>query len=93
MTGTTESKQPPTQQVGTSALLSADAHAVRWALYKEMGGMEIHYTKWHWTTNTDTTVCGRRINLVNEKTQSVLPQTDDEIEAVNCKHCLKQLGR
>ena len=30
--------------------------------------------------------------LVNEKTASIFPETNDEIDTVDCKHCLKKLN-
>lgn len=77
----------------SAGLSDVEPHAVRWGLYKIMGGMDIQYTKWHWTTDADMTVCGRPIKLISEKCETVLPETYDEVEKVDCKHCLRKLGR
>lgn len=73
--------------------LLSSPHAVRWSLYKIMGGMDIQYSKWHWTTDANMTLCGRQIRLINDKCGTVLPETDDEMKTVDCKYCLKRLRR
>lgn len=42
-------------------------------------------TKWHWTADANTTLCGRVIPLMGEGW--MLPDTRDEPETVTCKKC------
>lgn len=67
--------------------MDCDPHAVRWTLRK-VGG-EHQYTKWHWTDDAVVTVCGVIIRFGEIQ---IFPETDDDIERVDCKHCKRQMG-
>lgn len=67
-----------------------DPHAVRWASSK--GLLDYNWTKWHWTTNSNSTLCGRLIRLANNS-GSFLPETDDLQDKVTCKRCRAKLDR
>ncbi len=88
-----DSKIVRNEGVASTDLFSADAHAVRWALYMIMCGHEIYYSHWHWTTDADRTICNRPIRLVNDKCNTILPEHDENVETVTCKHCRRKLGR
>lgn len=68
--------------------LDDGAHAVRWARRKVRN--EYDYTQWHWTARSMWTLCNCIIALANDG-GTFLPETDDDIETVTCKHCLRIL--
>ena len=60
-------------------------HAVRWARRKVRN--EYQWTKWHWTENSMMTLCQVPISLAHEG-GTFLPDTDDDIDTVDCHNCL-----
>ena len=62
-----------------------DHHAVRWAKRRE--AYDTAWTKWHWTTDANTTLCGRQIIIIRD--DCPMPEASDEIGVVDCKICLK----
>ena len=61
-----------------------DPHAVRWATSKGM--FDYNWTKWHYTVDSNKTLCGRIIRLANEK-GTFLPETNMCEDIVDCKYC------
>ena len=61
-----------------------EAHAVRWA--RRVKKFETQYTNWHWTLDSNKTICNRYIPVGNE--HAFLPETDGFKEIVDCKICL-----
>lgn len=44
------------------------------------------YSKWHWTTDADRTLCGKPIQLLG-RGERFLPEDDDEFSTVTCRRC------
>lgn len=63
-------------------------HAVRWA--RRTVRNEYEWTRWHWTKDTLLTLCDVPIALANEG-GTFLPDTDDDINVVDCKRCLRRV--
>ena len=63
-----------------------NAHAVRWAQREVKNSFSIQYSKWHWTTNSETTLCNRRIMLISDG-PSMLPETSELKTKVSCQRC------
>lgn len=66
-----------------------DPHAVRWYNRRDRYGNP-QWTKWHYTTDALTTACGRYVNLAIEG-GSFLPDTDENLDKVDCKYCKNKL--
>lgn len=65
-------------------------HAVRWAQREIKSRFDMQYSKWHWTTDAYSTICGRPIQLISDG-PAMLPETHDDKEQVTCKYCKKLL--
>ncbi len=65
--------------------MSYDPHAVRW-YRRENAQFGEFWTKWHGSSDSTLTWCGRRIPLAIEG-GSFLPGIE-EVEMVNCRRCL-----
>lgn len=63
-------------------------YAVRWGIRRDRYN-QIHYSKWHWTTDGHFTSCGRLIPLMKDGVAE-FPETDPEISRVDCRRCDKQ---
>lgn len=71
-------------------MTSSGPHAVRWAQRKIQSRFTIQYSKWHWTLDASTTLCGRMITLISDGI-GMLPEARDEMDRVTCSRCLKIL--
>lgn len=67
-----------------------EPHAVRWYRRVLRGQMREDWTRWHWTENASFTVCGVPIPIGIDG-GSFLPETDDDLRVVDCKHCARQV--
>jgi len=65
-------------------------YATRWAIRPLKRAWSIQWTKWHWTTNGDFTLCGRAI-VIGREDVPMFPETDDEVKRVDCASCKKSL--
>ncbi len=61
-------------------------HAVRWARRELKRLFTLDYTKWHGTADSKFTLCGIPIPLGLRGT--FFPETDDDINRVDCKRCI-----
>lgn len=66
-----------------------EPHAVRWS--RREVRHELEYSKWHWTLDAQQTLC--RIPIPLGLAGTFLPDTDDEIERIDCRKCLRILGK
>lgn len=64
-----------------------DPHAVRWAISYSERRKEATFTKWHWTLDAHTTLCGRVIPIMNVENYPMYPETDERVEKVDCLVC------
>lgn len=70
----------------SDAGLATTPHAVRWAQREIFSKFEMQYSKWHWTTDANITICGRSIQLIADG-PALLPETDDDHNKVTCSRC------
>ena len=61
-------------------------YAVRWAQRFMWGGIKVKYTKWHWTKDSDFTLCGHPVVILPDRCP-VMPQTDGDPATVECSRC------
>ena len=64
-----------------------EPHAVRWIVGRTR--IVTKYTKWHWTDDANTTLCGRHIEVIGG---GMLPECDDMQERVTCLQCKHRLS-
>lgn len=64
-------------------------HAVRWAKRRLLLGLE--WTRWHYTTDSNLTLCNRPIPVITAA--ALLPEADDDVHRVDCARCLGLLAR
>ena len=64
--------------------LKTDPHAVRWCQYDSKYGMGDRWSKWHWTTDANETLCGTHIPIC---VKNLAPETDSSETKVTCKSC------
>ena len=64
------------------------SHAVRWAQRFVIRTMEDQCSKWHWTIDSQRTICGCRIPVGN---YGFLPEMDDDVVKINCKICFSKM--
>jgi hypothetical protein len=76
--------------VAATVKLETEPHAVRWAQRDIKHRFETEYSKWHWTTDASTTICGRQIMLISDG-PALLPETHDDPLKVTCTRCRKIL--
>jgi len=72
----------------------SDSYAVRWAqrYYRRYSLPDrVQWTKWHWTDDSNVTLCGHQIILLRDNCP-MLPQTSDDAGQVECVHCRRKLG-
>jgi len=66
-----------------------DPHAVRWYNRKDKYNNP-QWTKWHYTEDSTKTACGRYIGMAISG-GSFLPDTDDNLDRINCQQCKNKL--
>lgn len=86
---TADLKQGDGPSSAYSGVLSG-AHAVRWGRWENAYG-DTKWTRWHWTDDADTTLCGRHVQTINDRWPH-LPDTDDDPERVDCHQCRRTLS-
>lgn len=68
-------------------------HAVRWGKYiLKRDGNSTVYTKWHGSYDSEYTLCNRPITVISDK-WPFLPETDEELDTIDCKYCISILNR
>lgn len=65
--------------------------ATRWARREIKWLGDMNWTRWHWTKGGRFTLCGCSIPLAIGG-GTFLPEMDDSLEKVTCKHCRKLMG-
>lgn len=65
-----------------------EPHAVRWARRKVRN--EYDWTRWHWTTDANFTLCKRVIRLAYDE-GTCLPETSDDPVDVDCRSCRRKI--
>ena len=68
-----------------------EPHAVRWAQREIKSQFTTQYSKWHWTTDANLTLCGRHIMLISGL--AMLPETHEDAGKVTCERCKVLLVR
>lgn len=81
----------PSVHLVSGDLFGEGSHAVKWQNGQMMGGIVQFWSKWHWTTNSERTLCGAIIPVAGQW-RRMLPVTDERQEKVECKHCLRRLN-
>ncbi len=71
--------------------IETEPHAVRWAQRKIRSRHETLFSKWHWTTDAESTICGRPIQLIADG-PAMLPEANNDRSKVTCKRCRSILG-
>lgn len=73
-------------------MIISEPHAMRWAIRPNKALFDVTWIKWHWTLESAFTLCHLPI-VIGRENVPMFPECNDEIEKVNCKRCLNQLGR
>lgn len=68
-----------------------EPHAVRWAQKYNHPLKYIQWTRWHWTTDSNFTLCGHIIVLGACDECPLFPETSELEEQVNCFFCKRRL--
>lgn len=71
----------------------SEEYAVRWPQRYHSGLFSVVWTKWHWTNDSSMTLCGYPIRIGACDNCPLFPETDDEVERVDCFFCKRKLSR
>jgi hypothetical protein len=80
-----------TQRVLAAEIVpEVEPHSVRWAL--GTCNNEFIYGKWHYTTDSQYTLCGSSIPLATAH-GTFFPDTDEDAGKITCKKCIRHYER
>lgn len=81
--------------ISTSGVYGEDeSYAVRWAQRQyKIKLLGYIWTKWHWTNDSNFTLCGCNIPVGKGDNLPLFPETNyDGFDIVECKNCRRKLG-